>query len=349
MESLFKNFSEKWLGTVNSTVQASIEAKNYLYKSMLRPLYSVDMTFSSISGKNSNVTADVVSMDSDLPLKSRGTIVSYSGEIPKVGMQKYQGERQLKEIQVLQALNKPESQLAARIFDDYNACYVGATDKVEYMFQQALSTGVIEIGQDVNTGRSIRVDFGIPAANKFTVGKLWSDTTSNPIEDLDKIKEAADAAGVSSGYVLMDQVTFNYFKKNSNVVNLYGTAGLPSLTLDKANEVLQANFNLQIQIVNTSFKIEKDGVVTNVKAWSAGQVSFFSSLDNVGDLVYSDLAEKIATVPTKVYSYPEAWLQLTMEREGKPLREFTESQGLVMPVLNNVDQIFLLDTLTATV
>ncbi len=348
MESLYKEIAEKWLGTVNSKINEKAEAADYWFKSKLRPSFSSDMNFSSISGTSQNVTADVVTMDSDLPLKSRASIKSYSGEIPKLGMKKYLGERQLKELQVLAATGKPEALLASKIFDDYNACAIGSQEKVEFMFRQALSTGVTEIGDDINTGRSIRVDFGIPAANKSGVPVLWSTAaTSTPIDDIEAKVTAALNEGVTLGSIVMDQATFNNFKKSTQVRDYYAAfGGVGSLNPERVGEFLLADFGLRLTIENRSFKVEKDGAITSVKAWAAGQVSFFTSFDNVGDLVWSDLAEKEAVVEGKVYSYPEAWLMLTKYREGSPLREFTESQGLVMPVINNVDEIFLLDTAT---
>jgi hypothetical protein len=351
MESLFKDFAAKWVDTVNATVIEKAKEKAYLFKQMLRLVYSTDMTFSSISGTNANVTADVVTMDSELPLKSRGSIHSASGEIPKIGMGKYLGEKQLKEIQTLQALQKSESVIAAKIFDDYKACFEGGLERLEYMFHQALSNGVIEVGQDTNTGRAIRVDFGIPEANKFGVTKKWSEANAPIVDDLERVLDEAANAGVNLQFMLMDNITFNYFKKNTQVREHYAAfmdiSGnvLPIPNLAKVNEMLAGNYNgLQIQVINRTFKVEKDNEIKTVRGWVSGAVSFYTSLSQVGDLVYSDLAEKEAPVDGVIYSYPEPYLMLTKSREGRPLREFTESSGIVLPVLQNVDEIYHLDT-----
>lgn len=354
MESLFKDYSEQWLGKVNSKIKQDVDSAQYWFKSRLTPSYSVDMEFSSISGKNTNVTADVVSMDSELPLKSRSSITSFKGEIPKIGMQKYLNERQRKKIQVLEATGVSQSVIVKEIFDDYKSCTIGAYEKLELMFLQALSTGITEVGADINTGRSVRVDFGIPAANKFGASTaVWSDPAATPIDDIEAIVETAQAEGVNLQHILMDSVTFNHFKKNTQVKDFYASyldlnaSNNPTPNLDKVNAMLQANFGgLTITVVNRSFKVEISGTITTVKAWTEGAVSFYSSLDNLGELVWSDLAEKIDKVETKTYSYPEQWLMVTKERQGSPLREFTESSGLVMPVIHNVDQIYLLDSTT---
>lgn len=354
MESLFKEFYEKWLGTVNSAVEEAVADKEYWFKAKLTPKYSTDMTFSSVSGERNNVTADVVSMDSDLPLKSWGKITSYKGEIPKVGMQMYLGEKQLKEIKTLQALDKPEGELAARIFDKYKIVTVGAQEKVELMFAQSLSTGVTQIGADINTGRSIRVDFGIPKTNKFGVTTKWSEAGATPMDDIERITDHATQDGNSLRYMLLDKVTFNAFKKNQQVKEFYATYrdivgnNLPTPNQEKLNEALAADYGLEIVIYDRTFKAEIGGEIKTINPWVAGAVSFWTTFDNVGTLWYSDLAEETSPVETKVYSKPETWLLSAMWREGNPLREFTEASGLVMPVLDNVDEIYLMDTTEAT-
>lgn len=356
MESIFKQFRENWLGEVDSAIQEKLEQKEYLFRTLLRPDYSLDLTFSSISGKNKNVTADVVSMDSELPLKQRGSLESYSGEIPKIGMQKYLTERQLSELQILERTGKPEWTLAQKIFDDYKSCVEGAIEKVEFMFHQALSNGIIEITKDKNTGRSIRVDFGVPSANRLGVKTAaWSDTANaTPIDDIERVLETAYNDDVVLSYMVMDRGEFNNFKKSTQVREYYAayvdmSAGnLPALNEAKINEFLQADFGLSIVVINRVFHTEVNGVVTTGKAWEAGNVSFFTNWDNLGDLVWGDLAEKSASVPYKTYSYPEEWLMVSMYRQPAPLREFTESQGLVLPVIHNVDQMYIMDATTVS-
>ena len=60
-----------------------------MYKDLLEPVYSADGRWSSILAEYTRVAADVVSLDSELPLKSRDAIETAHGEIPKMGMKLY--------------------------------------------------------------------------------------------------------------------------------------------------------------------------------------------------------------------------------------------------------------------
>lgn len=354
-ESLFKELVEKWVSTVNSTLEDKSEEAGYLYNSLLRLQLSVDHKFSAVSGKNSRVTADIVAMDSDLPLKSRGKLETYNGKIPKIGLQRYLKESDLSEIDILIARGTAESTLAAKIFDDYTASVMGAREKVEYMLHQAVSAGVVEVPDNENTGRSIRVDYGVPDANRFGTAKVWSDPTADAAGKLEEIYQAAIDNGDNIVLARMDRKTFNYLRKNESLKALYrGFNNFPSdaavsLNEDKINELFQSEFGFSIQVINRSFEVEKNGNVSTVMGWADGAVSFWTTTGVVGDLVYADLAEKTRPVNAKTYSQPEQWLLAAKWSEGNPLREFTEASGLVMPVLNNVDHIYFLDTATAEV
>lgn len=354
-ESLFKELVTRWTSTANATLKDNSVEQNYLYNSLLRLQLSVDHKFSSVSGKNSRVTADIVSMDSDLPLKSRGKLETYNGKIPKIGLQRYLKESDLSEIDILIARGTAESTLAARIFDDYNASVIGAREKVEYMLHQAASNGVVAVPEAENTGRTIRVDYGIPDANRYGTAKVWSDPTADAAGKFEEIYQAGIDNGSNIVLARMDKQTLNYLKKNDSIKALYrGLNNFPSdagvsLNEEKINEVFQSEFGFSIEVVNRTFEVEKNGVVSTVKGWVDGAISFWTTTGVIGDLVYADLAEKTRPVKTKTYAYPEQWLMAAKWSEGNPLREFTEAQGLVMPVLNNVNHIYFLDTATVEV
>ena len=73
----------------------------YMYKTLLTPDFSADGRWSSILAEYNRVAADVVSLDSELPLKTRDSIETASGEIPKLGMKLYLTEKQMKDIDAM--------------------------------------------------------------------------------------------------------------------------------------------------------------------------------------------------------------------------------------------------------
>lgn len=354
MESLFKDLAEKWVGTINSIIVEKAETRDYLWRG-LRAEYSADMKFSTISGKTRRVTADIIAMDSDIPLKSRESMESFDGEIPKVGMKKYLQESQLKAIQILEALDKPEYTIVQKIFDDYTACVEGPYETLEYQIYSQLSLGLFEIDINKNTGIAVRADIGVPDSHRFGVTKKWSDAGATPIGDIERIVETALEDGITHQVMLLDRKTFNAFRRNAEVKAFYATyrdaqgGSLAIPNLSKVNDMLLEEFGLTITIMERNFVFEKNGTFITAKGWADGQVSFLPSMDSLGTLYWSDLAEANARVEYKTYSFPEPWLMVSTYREGSPLREFTESQGLVAPVLTIADQLFLLDTTEAIV
>lgn len=354
-ESLFKELVEKWVTTVNATLEDKSEDQDYLFRTLLRPQLSLDHKFSAISGTNTRVTADIVAMDSDLPLKSRGSLESYSGRIPKIGIQKYLKESDLSEIDILIGKRVPEVDLVRRIFDDYSACVTGSREKIELLTHQMLSNGIIEVPDENNTGTSIRVDFGVPDANRSGVPVLWSDPTADIAADLEAVYTKAVDNGDAISLIRMNRKTFNLVKKNDSVIALYKGANnfasdsSVSLNQEKVQELFMSEFNWDLQIIDRAFQVEKNGAVTSIRGWVDGAVSFWTTEGQVGTLTYADLAEKSRPVKTKTYSSPEPWLLAAKWSEGNPLREFTEASGIVIPVLNNVDHVYFLDTATVEV
>ena len=88
--SIFKDLIGKYFSAtakfLYNKINGSKEEPKYLHDQMLDEEYSADMTYSSISGNFTRITADVVSLDSPLPLKSRPSLSTAKGDIPKLGL-----------------------------------------------------------------------------------------------------------------------------------------------------------------------------------------------------------------------------------------------------------------------
>ena len=113
-----------------------------MYKTLLTPDFSADGRWSSILAEYNRVAADVVSLDSELPLKTRDSIETASGEIPKLGMKLYLTEKQMKDIDAMIAQSLPLNQIVNKIFNDLPRCLEGVWERIEDMFLSELSTGI---------------------------------------------------------------------------------------------------------------------------------------------------------------------------------------------------------------
>lgn len=348
----FKPLVAKVVEKINGTKTPA----TYLHKTMLRKEYSPTLKWNSINVEGSTVAADVVAMDSPLPLKKRDTISKADGDIPKLGMKLALNERTMTDLDIL--TNSPgnqESSIVQKLFQDTAKAITGIYEVLELMFLQALSSGVTLIADTANVGLGIRIDFGYKAANKFGVSVLWSaGATATPVSDFNRVKDKSDTDGNSITTVMMDQFAFNNMLKSTEFKQAYAgslgiavntTSVLPTPNLEQAKSFILGQWGWTLKIVNRTVKIERDGVKTNVKPWQEGAVIFLTT-EQVGSLTWGTLAEMNHPNKAVTYQTADQFILVSKYHKVDPLKEYTSSQALALPVINNVDEIYQLDTKT---
>ena len=353
-KSLFISWVDKYFPGLTvrivETLNGADRAASYLHRSMLRKEESVDGKYESISADNINVAADVVAMDSSLPLKARVAISSASGEIPKMGMELKLNENQLTALDTLVAKGASDSQIIAKLFADTPRCISGIYEQNEAIFLQGLSSGIALVeGNNVGTG--VRIDYGYKSANVTGVPVVWSNPAANTLTDISvKISFAAES-GRTITNILMDRATLNRLKGSNEGKALYaasignfGSAAIP--TTNQFVAAFSDEYGAAINIVERSVTYEKNGIKTAVKPWALGAVIFLTSLE-VGSLVWAKLAEMNHPDGNVTYSTVDDFILVSKYRLNRPsLAEFTSSQARVLPVIANVESIFVLNTLT---
>lgn len=355
-KSLFKQWVDKLWKPIADKIVSLVNGKKdeptYLHKSMLTKDFSPNLKWESLTSNTSIVAADVVSMDSPLPLKKRDSITLANGDIPKLGMKLALNERTMTDLNILRNMPGQQNAFVTKLFADTKKALFGIYEQVENIHLQMVSSGIALVPDANNVGTGIRVDYGVPTANKFGVSVLWSSpTTSTPIDDIERVLAKARTDGNSIVTVLMDYTAFNNFKKSAQVKELFaaniGFSGdkIPVPTLRQVNEALGENYNFQIKIIDRSIKFEKNGVQTSIKPWADGAVTFLTS-EQVGRLVYGQLAEEVHKAKQVDYQKQDDYILLSKFHKVDPLAEFTTSQALVLPVLDSPDTIYLLDSKT---
>ncbi|WP_114752298.1 major capsid protein [Pleomorphovibrio marinus] len=352
-ESLFQEWVNKYFPGITVRVVQNLNDTQrpqvYWHRRMLSKLFSVSGKWESVTSNNHNVAADVVAMDASLPLKSRPSISKFSGDIPKMGMELTLNETQLTNISTMMAMNVPNAEIMRRVFEDTPRVIQGVWERNELTFLRGLSTGVALAEDADNVGTGIRIDYGFQNENKFNVDTLWTNVASTPLDDIEKIRKKAQEDGNTVGVVLMDRPTFDNFAKTTQVKEKYafnvGFVGdnVPAPDLEKVNSMLLGNYGFTIQLVERSVKVEKNGVRSVITPWAAGQVVFMQS-ENIGNLVWARLAEMDYPVSSVTYQTVDDFILASKYRKTSPLKEFTSSQARVVPIINNVDEIYHLDT-----
>lgn len=325
----------------------------YWHRRMLRPEFSVTGKWESISAFFSLVAADVVAMDSSLPLKKRDAISKASGDIPKMGIELKLNENQLTELNLLVAQNGTQEQILAKLFADTPKVIGGIYERNEAMFLEGLSTGVALVEDSENTGTAVRIDYGYKTENKFGVAVLWATSaTAKPLDDIQKILDKASTDGNTITTLKMDRTAYNNMVKTTQVKESFafytglngGVLMIPSVA--QLNNFLNDRYGFNIEIIDRSIRFEKNGVQTAVKPWQNGMVVALTN-DQVGSLAWARLAEQDMPVAGVSYSTVDQFILVSKYRTNKPsLAEWTSAQARVVPVISNVDQIYTLDSTT---
>ncbi|URM37143.1 major capsid protein [Flavobacterium anhuiense] len=351
-ESLFVKYVS-WLSAIIVSVVTKVNGGNteltYLHKTMLTEELSTDLKWSSLSVNSTIVAADVVAMDSELPLKKRDAISTADGEITKLGMKKQMTEKQLSDIDILINKKVENKIIIEKIFNDAVACTMGVYEKLEYIFLKGLSTGITVIEDSENVGTGIRIDYGYKDANKFGASVPWSDPAAKPLDDIQRVIKAAKSKGVTSRILMMDQNTFDVLAANEQVrqyfafsQNFVGT-NIPVPDLEQVNAMLQKRYKVQISIVDRTIITERDGKREVKTPWATNTIIFLET-PKVGRLMYGILAEETRKSKAATYTKAGSFILIKKWSNEEPFAEYTSSQALAIPVIDAVDSIYLLNT-----
>lgn len=354
-KSLFIQYILKFFTGIVTSVTAKLNDKEaplpYYHKRFLRKEFSVDGKWESVSQTNTLVMADVVAMDSEIPLKRRDSLARAGGDIPKMGMELKLNEKQLTDLDTLALRPGTEQQLIVKLFQDTPRVIGGIFERNEAIFLEALSSGVVLVEDDDTVGTGIRMDYKYPTNNKFGVsGVAWTNIAAVPLNDLAIMQKQASTTGRRIIKFLMDPLTFEAMVLTTQVkegfafnIGFAGTAN-QSPSLDQLNSFLASRYRYTVEIIDRSVVMERNGNRTLVTPWVTGAVVGICTED-LGLIVWANLAEKNHPVANVTYETADEYILVSKFRQNKPsLTEVTASQSRVVPVLTNTDQIYLLDT-----
>ncbi|MBB6109718.1 hypothetical protein SAMN05421821_105136 [Mucilaginibacter lappiensis] len=324
----------------------------YLFKTLLKPQFSVDGKWEALIQENVLVSADYVAMDSSAPLKKRDSMGKASGEIPKMAMELWLNEKQLTDLDSLIAQNGSDAQIVAELFKDTKKTLGGAYELNEATFLEALSTGQAIVSDADNVGTGIRMDYGYLSENKFGVAKLLTDSTYKYWDDVQKIVDKATLDGNAIQVAYTDGPTINLIAALDQTKQLYAFGqnfvgnNIPAPDIDQLNAFTKKRYGFVFAPVNRSIRKEKNGKRQTKKPWKAGSI-VYTSAGQVGSLVYAKLAEQNHPVAGVTYELVDGYILISKYRKNEPaVSEYTKMQARVVPVISNVDEIYLQDTTT---
>lgn len=335
----------------------------YLHKTMLEPVYSADQKWEGTSANTVYVAADMVAMDSPLPVKKRDSIATSNGKLPKIGMEKKKGETDINTLNIMnaqyQSLVAGGNEAAAasqrqriiqRFANDAVYCSVGIDEKNEANFLTALGDGVMAVPDDENTGTALRVSFGY---DKFPGNHFGVEVKGHiSRDDIERVLDKANADGVSITTIVIALSTYREMKKERWARELVADSKdmayneNTTLTIPNAaafDEAFATEFGgIEFLKIDRTVYFEKNGQRTPVKPYNADKLVFLSSTQ-VGSLVWGTLAEVTNPVNGVNYQILDQYKLISEYSTTKPLIEHTTGEALVIPVIENVDMIYTID------
>lgn len=356
-ESLFINLLEKYMPNLANIIEKINGKRNpnltYWHETMLRKVFSPTQTYDSSYYNNSRVSAAWVDINSPLPLMKRDSIAVKSNKLPIFGMSLSINESQLNDLQIMQAQGSLTSQIVARLLDDAVKCTNGMRERMEFLFLQGLSEGGCAIpseeGALMDNPKNLRLDYGYLPENKYGVEFKWDDpVNAKPLSDFENVTDKADG---KIAYAFMSKAAFNLMRKtdefkkfvaNYNGVLVAQNQEVPVPTVQAAIDAVKNEYNIEIRVVDRKVVVEHNGKRETLEPFNRNKVVFTTTTD-LGALVYGNLPEKTHRVAGVQYSEPLSYALLSKFSETNPLRETTNIKGIVAPIIENVDEIWVMD------
>lgn len=338
-----QNVVDKERGERNGAKQ-----RTYLHKTMLRKVYSADQKWTSASVDTTYVKADMISLNSPVPIKRRDSLAHASGTLPKHGISRVMEESDINTINIMKSQGTEWAQIAAKLTRDPVFCSVGLDESNEESFLTALCEGVVAVKDENNTGTALRVDFGYLPKNGFGVQVAGEIS----LDDIENVLSAADANGDSITTICIALSTYKKLRQTRGAKELVATyrgqtfdenTSLPTPTATLFDEAFADQYGgVKFLKIDRSVVGEKNGVRKAYKPWNPNRLVYITS-DVVGSLVWGTLAEKTSPVEGVVYTTVDEMKLISRFRTTNPLTETTAGQMLALTVIENVDQIYYQD------
>lgn len=356
IRSLFAEYVDKYFARVIGKIVEKFNGKKQesklLHKTMLTEEYSADLKWGSTEINHSVVAADVVALDSPLPLKKRDRIGNATGDLPKIGVKYRKGEKLISDINVARARNTDEATIVSKIFDDATKCIRSMDVRKEILFRRGLSTGQCLVTEEDNDGTGVRVSYGFNEDHFFKcLASAWLGENPTPQDDIQQMFDKADEDGNVIGHVYLTKKYLDAFRKskqgkllaaNYDKQVITNEALLPVPGRSNFLEALEDEYGATFHMVEGSFKVQNpDGSEKKAEAWREANVVGVPE-EIVGRLVYGTLAEE--TNPVAAVAYQKAGSHVLISKYSKtdPLEEFTAAQAICLPVIDNADGIYVL-------
>ena len=271
-------------------------------------------------------------------------IEKYAIEMPFFKESIYVDEKLRQQLNNFIDANKPEivNQLLTRVFDRLTSLIASTGVTLERMRMEALTTGTITLSSN---GQSYEYDYEVPADQKLTVSKSWSDPDADIIGDIQSYIDLMKAKGVTITRAICNSTVIKGMVKNTAMKNaIYVFAGgTVNLTQANVRSYIEAQTGIRFAIYDnvwvdesgTPHKYVPDGTVVFIPDGTLGYTNLGTTPEE-SDLL-NDLNAKVSIVNEGV--------AVTTSQMVDPVNVDTKVSMVALPSLEQADKIVIVDTI----
>lgn len=229
-----------------------------------------------------------------------------------------------------------------RVFADEMHLLEGARARREQMRMMALTTGAIAISAN---GQNYSYDYGMPADHKSEVTTSWSDTSSDPIEDMRKaMDKIEDDTGVRPTRAICTRKTWGYLRVNQKIIKsifVLSNGQVTALSDSRLSQYLMDELGLELIVYGKRYKNDAgtatqfvpDDTVVLFPEGTLG-TTWFGTTPEESDL----MGGKIANV-----SITDMGVAVTTIEKADPVNVETKVTQICLPSFESADSVYILD------
>ena len=231
-----------------------------------------------------------------------------------------------------------------RVFADETHLLEGARARREEMRMMALTTGAIAITAN---GQAYNYDYGMPSDHKSTVTTSWSDTTSDPIEDMRKaMDKVEDDTGIRPTRGVCTRKTWGYLRNNQKIIKsifVLSNGQVTALSDARLSQYLMDELGLELIVYGKRYKNDAgtatsfvpDDTVVLFPTGNLG-ITWFGTTPEESDL----MGGKVANV-----SITDTGVAVTTVEKADPVNVETKVTMICLPSFEAADSVYILDVI----
>jgi hypothetical protein len=336
-----KNMIEYW-------INKNINKKPYLGEALFPSVKEIGVRLDWLKGSTGlPVVLKLSAWDSKVTKRDREGFEVLSTKMPFFKEAMAVDEELMQKLrELMQANNEARiDNILSKVFDDQVKLIDAAYERVEAMRMQALTTGTVVV---TGNGAKYTYDFQMPQENKKTVLTSWSDPTADIIKDIDDIKLAMKAKGVTLRYLIVNSNVVRYFMQNTKIKNaIYVMAnGNVDVTSARAISFIATETGINI-IEQDNVYANEDGTTT---PYFADDIAVFIPEGPLGQTHYGVTPEedKAQSGSSKLdVAMVNDQVAVTTWETEDPVATMNKVSMVALPSFDRADEVVILDITAA--